>query len=346
MATIYCRTSKKNNTKYYGNIVVNGKRYRRYLGLDYETALQSLKKLEYELTFNPKLDNNSKGKVTLNKAILSFLKEVESSGVSYHRIKTIKLKLHALRDYSNKTILNDISVRMAKDYMQYRASNRVTNKYQSRIDNYCPTISPKTYNQELQIFTRFFNHCKELGWINNNPFKLVKPLKEKPKSERYYFTKKQIKLIMDNAGKYYDFYQLLLHTGIRATDAYKLKIEHFDGNFLSIQMNKTGDYLSVPIPKHVLKLLKPRMCNSQLFPELQSDRQRRNCVKNIQKLFESEFIRNNNINLHTFRHTYAHTMLNKGVPKEILQTLLGHRSIKTTEIYANWIKKEELEKWI
>ena len=37
-------------------------------------------------------------------------------------------------------------------------------------------------------------------------------------------------------------------------------------------------------------------------------------------------------------------MLNKGVPKEVLQTLLGHRSIKTTEIYANWVRKEELER--
>ena len=35
-----------------------------------------------------------------------------------------------------------------------------------------------------------------------------------------------------------------------------------------------------------------------------------------------------------------------GVPKEVLQTLLGHRSIKTTEIYANWVRKEELERWV
>jgi len=39
-------------------------------------------------------------------------------------------------------------------------------------------------------------------------------------------------------------------------------------------------------------------------------------------------------------------MLNKVVPKEVLQTLLGHRSIKTTEIYANWIRKEELKRWV
>ena len=92
MATIYYRTNKKNDTKYYGNIVVNGKRFRRYLGLDYKTASLALIKLEYELKFNQELDNNYKEKVTLNKAILSFLKEVEVSGVSCHRIKTIKFK--------------------------------------------------------------------------------------------------------------------------------------------------------------------------------------------------------------------------------------------------------------
>ena len=345
MATIYKRSTSKGIIHYYANITINNKRVRKYLGINPNTAKQALKKLEYELTFKPEADIPQK-EIQLNKAILSFLKEVESSGVSYHRIKTIKLKLHALRDYSNNTILNDISVRIAKDYMQYRASNRVTNKYQSRKDNYCPTISPKTYNQELQIFTRFFNHCKELGWIANNPFKLVKPLKEKPKAERYYFTKEQIKLIMDNAGKYYDFYQLLLHTGIRSTDAYKLKSEYFKANILTFQMNKTDDYLSVPIPKQILKLLKPRMCNCQLFPELQSDRQRRKCLKNIQRLFEIEFVRNNNINLHTFRHTYAHALLNREVPKEVVQTLLGHRSIKTTEIYANYISIKELYKYI
>ena len=69
-------------------------------------------------------------------------------------------------------------------------------------------------------------------------------------------------------------------------------------------------------------------------------------LEHLQSNFEPDFVRKNNINLHTFRHTYAHNMLNKGVPKEVLQTLLGHRSIKTTEIYANWVRKEELERWV
>ena len=49
------------------------------------------------------------------------------------------------------------------------------------------------------------------------------------------------------------------------------------------------------------------------------------------------------INLHPFRQTYARNMLDKGASKEVLQILLGHRSIKTTEIDTNWVEKDELE---
>ena len=51
------------------------------------------------------------------------------------------------------------------------------------------------------------------------------------------------------------------------------------------------------------------------------------------------------INLHPFRQTYARNMLNKGASKEVLQILLGHRSIKTTEIDENWVRKGEGDRW-
>ena len=57
----------------------------------------------------------------------------------------------------------------------------------------------------------------------------------------------------------------------------------------------------------------------------------------------SKYIMQNNLKLFM---SMIIIMLNKGVPKEVLQTLLGHRSIKTTEIYANWVRKEELERWV
>ena len=346
MATIYQRQGRNGALNFYADLRINGKRVRKLLASDIKAAQLNLKKLEYELIFTQTHHETPKQEIVLNHAIISFLKEVESSGVSPHRIKTIKLKLNALSDYTRKSLITDVTVQMAKNYMQQRANARVTNKYHSKQDDYCPTLSAKTYNQELQIFVRFFNHCKELGWVDSNPFKLVKPLKEKPKGERYYFRKKDLKLLFRLYPIYSDSINTLLYTGLRFTDVYTLHSNSVINGYLRLQMNKTEDYLNIPLSNTVLAILKPRINGGYLFPELQSERSRIKFRKDVQSIFEPDFVRKNNINLHTFRHTYAHNMLNKGVPKEVLQTLLGHRSIKTTEIYANWVRKEELEKWV
>ncbi len=185
-----------------------------------------------------------------------------------------------------------------------------------------------------------------MEWLDRNPFRTVKYVKDDIPTQRYFFTTKDLTLIMQNPGKYIDFFIFLLKTGIRSTDVFNLSPEHLKGNSVVKQMNKTGDWLNIPIPTDCIDILNKRNNHSLYFPELQTAFQRKICTKHLQSNFEPDFVRTNNINLHTFRHTYAHNMLNKGVPKEVLQTLLGHRSIKTTEIYANWVRKEELEKWV
>ena len=318
MPRIYSRLTNNNQTKYYSDIHINGHRVRKHLADSLKPARVALKKLEYELIFNPSSNASKQKDIPLNHAIISFLKEIEASGVTDHRVKTIRLKLNTFRDYCYKSILADVSVRIAKNYMQQRANARVTNKYHSKQDNYCPTLSAKTYNQELQIFIRFFNHCKELGWVDSNPFKLVKPLKEKPKGERYYFREKDLKLLFKLYPKYSDSINTLLYTGLRFTDVYTLHSNSVVNGYLRLQMNKTEDYLNIPLSSTVLAILEPRINGGYLFPELQSERSRIKFRKDVQSIFDKDFVRKNNINLHTFRHTYAHNMLNKGVPKEVL----------------------------
>ena len=49
-----------------------------------------------------------------------------------------------------------------------------------------------------------------------------------------------------------------------------------------------------------------------------------------------------------FKKTRAAEREHRGEAAKLLdeaKTLLGHRNIKTTEIYANWDRKEELERW-
>lgn len=40
------------------------------------------------------------------------------------------------------------------------------------------------------------------------------------------------------------------------------------------------------------------------------------------------------VNLKTFRHSYAMHMLYAGIPLKALQSLMGHKSLKSTEVYT------------
>lgn len=46
------------------------------------------------------------------------------------------------------------------------------------------------------------------------------------------------------------------------------------------------------------------------------------------------------ITAHTFRHSYATHLLEDGINIRVLQNLLGHRNVKTTEVYTHVVQKD------
>ena len=117
-----------------------------------------------------------------------------------------------------------------------------------------------------------------MGWINLNPFFGIKYIKDRRNLKRYFFSDDDLYVIMENADKYHDFYTFLLNTGIRSTDAFTLKPKHIRDNYLIKQMNKTGDWLNIPLPANTMKILDKRFGGEYIFDDLQTSFQRRKCT--------------------------------------------------------------------
>jgi site-specific recombinase XerD len=49
---------------------------------------------------------------------------------------------------------------------------------------------------------------------------------------------------------------------------------------------------------------------------------------------------NKRVNCHTFRHSFATHMLENGVNIRVVQELMGHADVKTTEIYTHVMEKD------
>jgi len=350
MATIYTLKSKLGIVHFYGDLTVKGTRYRRYLGLSRKTALLALQELEYKLRFGSEDDGVIP--ITYSKAILKFLVHMEMSGTGSTQIKYVSSGLEAFRQYCSTqgvSHMNDVSKELCRSHMVQYSQSKLYNFYSPEKDGSSKHPSAKTLNNRISQNRRFYNWCMENDFSNHNPWLSVPRKRVKGAKKPYVFSDEDLELVFASAGKFYDFYKFLLLTGVRSTDSFVLHASAFSGNTLTLQQRKTGDWLQrIPISKEVIELLSPRIKRGGLvFPELKSDRMRRKSRTLIQELFEPQFVREHSIRLHTFRFTYAMHMLNRGVPKEALQTFLGHKLPTMTNFYAAWISNDdELAKWV
>lgn len=149
--------------------------------------------------------------------------------------------------------------------------------------------------------------------------------------------------------------------GIRISDLVQLKWSNYDGDHVLINTQKTNSTVSIKLPqkaKDILALyhydgVNP---NNYIFPFFDINKDYSDgrylyqsvstagtmCNKELIKIADLAHI-DKHIHFHTSRHTWATRALKKGMRIEYVSKLMGHASIKTTQVYAK-IVNEELDK--
>ncbi|MGN6398715.1 MAG: site-specific integrase [Mucilaginibacter sp.] len=267
-------------------------------------------------------------------------KKLRSAG-TLKKWKTLRNKLEAfLKDEYRKTDidLKDIRFAFAEDFLDYlmlRDANEIGSN-----------AAMKYVKNTKQVLKK----CVERGWLMINPIQDFSCTYDQPERER--LTMHEIldmynKPVISRLREVRDVYVFCCFTGFAYSDVYHLTPEDIllgiDGkSWISKNREKTDNPETLPllpIPREIVERYKGSpYCVAQhcLLPV--NTNQRYNAyLKEIAEICNIK----KHLTTHTARHTFATTVtLEHDVPIETVSKMLGHKSIRTTQIYAKITQKK------
>jgi integrase/recombinase XerD len=240
-------------------------------------------------------------------------------------------------------------------------------EFLKRYDNYLSDVlgnRVNTIHSNLKMLRKLFNDAvrEELIAYQTNPFIRYKLTTEK--SDKQYLTEEEVAAIdeldLSSRPRLNDTKQMFIFAcyagGIRVSDLLQLKWKDFNGTHLSFTQQKTKEQISVKLPGLALEILRyykkitgPDLPN-YIFPFLRNDileegvfdaisSQTAYLNKNLKEIASLAGI-DKNLSMHVSRHTWATRALRKGISIDKVSKLMGHGSIKTTQVYAKIVNTE------
>ncbi len=219
-------------------------------------------------------------------------------------------------------------------------------------------LSKPTIKQNLASLKHFYKFLFSQGYIKNDPFEYI----NSPKlDERLpdFLTEKEIKQLFeanmartDNL-KYRDqaILELLYASGLRASEIISLKYQNIDmknrvirvvgkGNkqrivpFSVSAKSAINNYLE-QTRNNLLAKNKTNAINTYLFLNNNGKPLTSRGLEYILKEIEKKSNCYMKLHPHKLRHSFATTMLANGADLRVIQELMGHESIGTTQIYTH-----------
>ncbi|MBV7270568.1 tyrosine-type recombinase/integrase [Winogradskyella luteola] len=209
---------------------------------------------------------------------------------------------------------------------------------------------PLSQNSCYSYFNKVRACIKEAireGIISYNPAEQVKGFKQ-GESEREFLTLEELKKVANTECEIPILKQAFLFsalTGLRWSDVHKLvwkEVQYSEeqGHYIRFKQKKTNGYQTHPIPEQAFKLLADRGEDEErVFKGLRYSAW--NNLKLQQWVMKAGISKT--ITFHCARHTYATLQLTFGTDIYTVSKLLGHKELKTTQVYAKIINQKKVD---
>ena len=236
------------------------------------------------------------------------------------------------------------TIRNMQKHINKAEDSITTNDLREYLDEYqsCGKVSKITMDNVRRILSSFFSWLEDENYIIKSPVRRIHKIKT-GKIVKETYSDESIEIMRDHCDNIRDLamIDLLCSTGIRVGELVKLNIEDIDfENRECVVVGKGSKerkvYFDAKTKVHLQKYLSERNDkNDALFVTLQSPYNRlqiRGVEIRLKKI--GTMLNINRVHPHKFRRTLATMAIDKGMPIEQVQQLLGHQSIETTLQYA------------
>lgn len=255
------------------------------------------------------------------------------------------------RAYSDNTVgaymndLNKYEEFLKKDILESDTEDL------ERYLKYIKNLESTTVAHKITSIKSYFNYNIKRGIVSVNPADKV----SRPKLTKHlpeYLTEEEVGKLLDVEVKSpYDYrnktiLELLYSSGIRISELVNIKTPNYDSEECLIRiMGKGSKERIVPLGDYAVNIMNDYMNNYRplinkkhtdyVFVNNRGDKISRQFIfKVIKKEALKKGIKKD-ISPHTLRHTFATHLLKNGADLRIIQELLGHENISTTQIYTH-----------
>ncbi|MCX8032947.1 MAG: tyrosine recombinase [Thermoleophilia bacterium] len=210
-----------------------------------------------------------------------------------------------------------------------------------------------TIARKLSVVRSFLRFCEDDGLVNTNPAEGVRTPKL-PKRLPHVLTPEQAAALLEGIGgpepldlRDRALFELIYSSGLRCQEAVSLRLN--DVSFASREIRVTGKgrkmrvvpvgdealaalrtYLEQGRPRLVTQLEEDHLFLSRRGKPLSSSDVYRRLIRHLHRCGASV-----GASPHTLRHSFATHLLEGGADLRVIQELLGHSSLRTTQVYAH-----------
>lgn len=282
------------------------------------------------LFYNKFMDKEEFVKISIIKEFINYIMKKNYSSNTYMSYVS---DLYYFYMYINKNLLK-VTEEDIREYLEYLNGKKE---------------KPTSVRRKISTFKTFYKFLYLNNYIDKKDYPLVRivyPKLEKKLPKFIYYN--DLLDIIYESSKDTDgirdqlIIEMLYATGVRVSELVNIKYSDIDFNNRRIRVNGKGNKERIVYyGEYAEEILKKYMQTHErnkdnyLFTNSKGDKITDRGIRYIIDKIMDRLSVKVHVTPHVLRHTFATDMLNNGCDIKVVQELLGHSSLKTTEVYTH-----------